>query len=181
MRVIGKQRWIERIDARPIQMMGGYPYAPVKEGNTLPDTSADAPRLGYSVLYEVARGFGINRSLSRLSGMVGSEKQLSVILDRYEDIRRTEPSDGKYRDLMKAVAGYYDFGYEYVRTDNGHLLKMWDDEGVEWQFPIRRGESRQRDYKKSKGYLYDTSTSIRSGNSKYPELYKSKVHDVNGK
>jgi len=131
-------------------VIGSYPDLKSIEqrGHRVPD---EPPRIHYAILYELAKGYGIHRSIRRMSKFYLSDKTIDDILDRYVKIREKSPSDGKYRDLMDAVADYHDIHYEYEKTEKGNMLKMWGDDKKEWQFPISRGEHR---YKRMEGKLY---------------------------
>lgn len=132
-------------------VMGSYPnLKSIKQsGHKVPDSP---PRIQYAILYELAKGYGIHRSIKRMSNFYLSDKTIDDILNRYVDIRENNPSGGKYRDLMDAVADYHGINYEYEKTEKGHMLKMWGEDEREWQFPISRGKNR---YRKMEGKLYE--------------------------
>ncbi len=167
------------VDKRSVY--GTYPHASLESGNILPSRGSAPPRIAYAVLYEVAKGFGIRRSVSRMSKFYISKESIEDILTIYRRIRDTSPSPGKYRDLMTAVAEYHGFDYKYEKTDYGNLLKVWGKDGREWQFPITRGESRKR---KSYSRDYIDALDIDSLSDTqfmgYGELLKGVEGDVSG-
>jgi len=147
----------EMVNRTPVSRQEDYyKFIDPLPGHESPSLGAESPDISYWKIYEIFRGYGIWKSLSRISKMYVDKEDFSDLLDEYRDIRSTDPSDGKYQDLARAVSRINDVDFDYEKTDYGHLLRMWDDEGVEWQLPIRRGEHLERgtydrDYSESLG------------------------------
>lgn len=125
-----------------------YKWVDPLDGHRRPRKGAESPDIAHFKLYEVFKGYGVWRSYSRLSKLYADPRSFNEVIDRYQEIRSEDPSDGKYRDLARAVADENDLDFEYEKTEFGHHVRVWDDEGVEWTFPIKRGEHKERGYSK---------------------------------
>ena len=122
-----------------------YPFDDTEDGNVIPDEGSSPPPIAYAIAYQIAKGFGIKKSLARISKFFINKSDMEQFLKEYRDIRDRDPSSGKYRDLIRAVANKNNFDYKYEGKEYGHLIKMWDDSGEEWQFPVKRGKYRHKD------------------------------------
>ena len=159
-----------------------YPHAQLVHGNVFPRKGAEPPNIRYAQMYEIARGMGIRRSLSRMSKFYLTGDEMMPVLKEYMRIRGESPSKGKYRDLMTAVSNVYDIEYRYDKTEDGHLLRMWGKSGKEWQFPIRRGTSKWRDHTFRQDYLDAMGVESLADTSYmgYKDLFNGVEHDLSG-
>lgn len=166
----------QMVSSEPIQREGPvYKFVESLPGHESPRIGAESPDTSYYKIYEVFKGYGIWRSMSRLSKFYVNEREFSEVLDEYKSIRKSDPSDGKYVDLARAVAKRNDVDFEHEKTSYGHLIRVWDEDEVEWQLPVRRGEHKKHEQSEAYKRALDVDNIDETQHMSYKEVKNVKA------
>lgn len=140
---------------RSISGEKGSEYDWVNRDRTV-DGGASPPPMAMHKLYQIAKGYGIRRSMERLSNFYRNGDRFAKILSKYKEVSESNGGSG-YRNLMKAVAEVDDVEYNYVETEVGHRVEVKGSEGKWWQFPVKRGEHRDKEMEHQLQRDYDNT------------------------